>query len=225
MSSILCMQLLNTAAAQLRPGSTTTDAREPPVSPLWKILLGLLLEKVTGQPVQDLVWRRVVRPLHLTNTYFSTSGRLRRPYAHGYYPPSLTGDGYLDTSSWSPSIEWAAGALVSDALDLRRFYQALLSGRLLSPSLLAEMTTTVSGGSTYPGYGSGLGIFSIETACGTVWGHQGGTPGYVSIALNDRAGTRSAVVLVPTELDQAIGPAFEAAVTTAVCQMFHRVPA
>jgi D-alanyl-D-alanine carboxypeptidase len=104
-----------------------------------------------------------------------------------------------------------------------RFYQGLLSGRLLSPSLLQQMTTTVTS-PAYPGYGSGLGIFSIDTPCGTVWGHQGGTPGYVSIALNDRAGSRSAVVLVPTELDEAIGAAFQAAVTTAVCQMLNRVP-
>lgn len=187
------------------------------------LLLGLVLDKVTGQPVQDLVWSRVVRPLHLTSTYFSTSGRFRGPYAHGYYTPSLTGDGYLDTSAWSPSIEWAAGALISTAPDLRRFYQALLSGRLLNPSLLEQMTTTVTG-PEYPGYGSGLGIFSIATACGTVWGHQGGTPGYVSIALNNRGGSRSAVLLVPTELDQAIGAAFEAAVTTVVCQMLHRSP-
>jgi hypothetical protein len=45
----------------------------------------------------------------------------------------------------------------------------------------------------------------------------------VSMALNDRAGRRSAVVLVPTELDQATGPAFEAAVATAVCHMYHRI--
>jgi D-alanyl-D-alanine carboxypeptidase len=98
----------------------------------------------------------------------------------------------------------------------------LLSGHLLSPPLLREMTTTFTT-PAYPGYGVGLGIFSIDTPCGAAWGHQGGTPGYVSMALNDRAGRRSAVVLVPTELDQATGPAFEAAVATAVCHMYHRV--
>jgi D-alanyl-D-alanine carboxypeptidase len=112
---------------------------------------------------------------------------------------------------------------VSNAPDLARFYQALLSGRLLSPPLLQEMTTTFTS-PAYPGYGIGLGIFSIDTPCGAAWGHQGGTPGYVSMALNDRAGRRSAVVFVPTELDQAIGAAFQTAVTTAVCLMYHRVP-
>src|SRR4030095_1750248 len=99
--------------------------------------------------------------------------------------------------------------------------QALLSGRLLSPSLLRAMTTTVTS-PDLPGLGSGLGIFSMETPCGAVWGHEGGIPGYKSIALNDRAGSRSAVILVPTELDQAIGAAFYAAAATAACQMFGR---
>jgi len=187
------------------------------------ILVGLVLEKVTGQAVQDLVTQRVVRPLHLYDTFFATSARFRGAYAHGYFPPSLTGDGYLDVTSWSPSLQWTAGALVSTAPDLARFYQALLSGRLLGPALLNEMTTTVTG-PDYPGIGLGLGIWSVETPCGTVWGHEGGAPGYKSYALNDRAGTRSAMVIVPTEPDEAIYAAFGAAVATAACQMFDRDP-
>jgi D-alanyl-D-alanine carboxypeptidase len=187
------------------------------------ILIGLVLEKVAGQPVQDLVSERVVGPLRLHRTFFATSARFRGPYAHGYFPPSLTGGSYLDTSSWSPSFAWAAGALVSTAPDLARFYQALLSGRLLSPGLLHVMTRTVTS-PAYPGIGIGLGIWSVETPCGTVWGHEGGIPGYKSFALNDRGGTRSAVIIVPTEPDEAIGAAFEVAVVTAVCQMLDRDP-
>jgi D-alanyl-D-alanine carboxypeptidase len=187
------------------------------------ILIGLVLEKVTGQPVQDLVTERVVRPLRLHDTFFPTSPRFRGAYVHGYFPPSLSGGGYVDASSWSPSSTWTAGALVSTAPDLARFYQALLSGRLLGPDLLNEMTTTVTS-PDYPGIGVGLGIWSVETPCGTVWGHEGGAPAYKSFALNDRDGTRSAVVIVPTEPDEAIGAAFEVAVATAACQMLDRDP-
>jgi D-alanyl-D-alanine carboxypeptidase len=118
---------------------------------------------------------------------------------------------------------WTAGALVSNAPDLARFYQALLSGRLLRPALLRAMMTTVSS-PAYPGYGVGLGLFSLETPCGTVWGHEGGIPGYVSPAVTDRVGSRGAVVLMPTEPDEAIGAAYQNAVTTAVCRMLHRDP-
>ncbi len=179
------------------------------------IVIGLMLEKATGHQVQDLVKRRIVKPLHLRSTFFATSARFRGRYAHGYVPPSITGAGYEDLSSWSPSIAWTAGALVSNAPDLARFYQALLSGRLLSPSLLDAMTTAVDTG------GYGLGIFSLETPCGTVWGHNGGIPGYFSFAVNTRDGSRSAIVLLPTEPDEAILTAFfEQAFPTAVCQMF-----
>jgi hypothetical protein len=47
----------------------------------------------------------------------------------------------------------------------------------------------------------------------------------VCMALNDRAGWRGAVVLVPTGLGRATGPAFEAAVVTTVRHMYHRVRA
>ena len=184
------------------------------------ILIGLLLEKATHRPVQDLVKQRIVRPLHLSNTYFATSAQFRGRYAHGYAPPSLTGDGYQDLSSWPPSWAWAAGALVSNAPDLRRFYQALLSGRLLNPALMRAMTTTVDAGGG--GFSYGLGIFSIDTSCGTVWGHDGGIPGYVSFAYGDRSGSRSTVVLLPTQPDDAIGTASEQALFTAVCRMFDR---
>ena len=182
------------------------------------ILIGLVLEEATGQPLQDLVTQRVVRPLHLHGTYLPTSARFRGAYAHGYFPPSFTGDGYLDVSSFHPSIGWAAGGLVSTAPDLARFYQALLAGQLLTPALLNEMTTTGTS-PDYPGIAVGLGIWSIETPCGTVWGHEGGIPGYKSFAISDRDGTRSAVVTVLTELDDAIGAAFEAAVAAAACRM------
>ena len=184
------------------------------------IVIGLVLEKATGHQVQDLVKRRIVKPLHLRGTFLATSARFRGRYAHGYAPPSLTGDGYEDLSSWSPSIAWTAGALVSTAPDLARFYDALLSGRLLSPSLLDAMTTTVE---TNAGFDYGLGIFALDTPCGTAWGHNGGIPGYFSFALNTRDGSRSAILLLPTEPDEAIATAFfEQALPTAVCQMFDQ---
>lgn len=187
------------------------------------ILVGLVLQKATGRSVAELVQQRVIRPLHLENTYLAGTASFRGRFAHGYAPPGLLGDSYVDLSHWSPSWAWAAGALVSNAPDLARFYQSLLSGRLLSRAMLHQMTTTVSAA---PGQGYGLGIFTADTPCGTIWGHDGGIPGYVSIAYNNAEGTRSAVVLMPTQPDSAIVPKFQSVVLAAVCSMFQRpVPA
>jgi len=183
------------------------------------ILVGLVLQKATGKSVGDLVQQRVIRPLHLANTYLAGTASFRGRFAHGYAPPGLLGDSYVDLSRWSPSWAWAAGALVSNAPDLARFYQSLLSGRLLSQAMLRQMTTTVSAA---PGLGYGLGIFAADTPCGTIWGHDGGIPGYVSIAYNNAEGTHSAVVLMPTQPDSAIVPKFPSVVLAAVCSMFQR---
>jgi D-alanyl-D-alanine carboxypeptidase len=181
------------------------------------ILIGLVLEKVTGSSIQTLLNRRVIKPLHLRHTFFATSGRFRGAHAHGYLPPSLTGDGYVDVSGWSPSWGWAAGAVVSNAPDLARFYKALMSGRLLEPWLLRQMTTTVKTGQQGVRYG--LGIFSLATTCGQVWGHNGDIFGYNSFALTDRRGSRSAIVLLPTQPDDAIAAAATQVLAIAVCMM------
>jgi D-alanyl-D-alanine carboxypeptidase len=187
------------------------------------ILAGMILERVTGCSVEDLIERRIARPLHLRDTYLATTAEFRGSHLHGYYPPSVTGAGYEDTSGWAPTWAWAAGALVSTPKDLARFYEALLSGRLLRPALLRQMTDTVE---IQPGFGYGLGLYYRDTPCGMVWGHDGGVPGYVSVSYTDRAGRRSAVTLLPTEPDEAIGVAADTAFYTAVCQMFGKpVPA
>jgi len=180
------------------------------------ILIGMILEQATGEPIEDLLQRRVIKALHLTHTFFATSGRFRGSYAHGYIPPSLTGNGYLDASGWPPSWAWAAGAVVSNAADLARFYTALMSGQLLTPWLLNQMTTTVQVGQ---GFGYGLGIYTQDTPCGPVWGHDGGIPGYVSFAYTDHSGSRSAVVFLPTQPDEAIIAAGLPVIGIAACMM------
>jgi D-alanyl-D-alanine carboxypeptidase len=79
--------------------------------------------------------------------------------------------------------------MVSTADDLARFYRALLDGRLLRPDLLSAMKTTVAMGP--PGESYGLGLWRTRSmglspanklACGSVWGHNGDFPGYVTNA-------------------------------------------
>src|SRR3954468_23178522 len=181
------------------------------------ILAGLILQKATGRSVQQLIRDRIVRPLRLQHTYLPATARFRGEYAHGYIPPSLSGNGNLDVSGWSPSWAWTAGALVSNAPDLSRFYRALLSGHLLRPSLLRMMMTTVP---TDRGLDYGLGLVWLDLPCGTIWGHDGSIPGYLSYAFTDGHGLRSAVLLIPTQPDTALAPLVDAALGAAICAMF-----
>ncbi len=181
------------------------------------ILLGLVIEKATATPLEQELRERIFQPLALTHTSFPAAPTLPRPFARGYLPVGLvrTPNGKpVDVTVWSPSWAWAAGALVSTAGDLARFYGALVRGELLPAEQLREMKTAVpitNGPSQY-----GLGLASDPSDCGRVLGHTGGVPGYTSIAYSSEDGGRQTVVLINTSpgsdrLASRLGNAFGSA--------------
>lgn len=159
------------------------------------VLLGLIIEKTTGQPLEAQLRKRIFTPLGLRGTSFDTKPSIAGRYAHGY--ERVGGPGLQDVGSISPSIYWAAGAVVSTADDLARFFRELLSGRLLRPELLREMRTPVL---VTPEQQYGLGLYRNRTPCGggVFWGHGGGAPGYSTEALMRQDGRRQFVLLVNT---------------------------
>ncbi|MFL6125568.1 serine hydrolase domain-containing protein [Actinophytocola sp.] len=204
--------------------------------------VGVLLERVTGVRLAELVRDRIARPLHLRHTYYATDGTWRGRHAHGYepdaahMPPGVPAefqefagprhDGHVDVSGIDPSWGGPAGAVVSTGADWSRFYAALMSGELLPAAALTQMLTTVPmlpGQPDGPGYG--LGIQTGATACGTIWGHDGGLPGYLSFNATDRTGRHTATMLVATEswaefrTDPNIDAASHALQTAAICAM------
>jgi D-alanyl-D-alanine carboxypeptidase len=209
------------------------------------VAIGAVLEKVTGASLADLVRDRIARPLGLTHTYYATGSTWSGPHAHGYEPdaahmPSAVPaefrdfagahhDGHVDVSDNDPSYGASAGAVVSTAQDWSRFYTALMSGKLLPAAQLAQMRTTVPLDPSRPdGPGYGLGIQTGALPCGTVWGHDGGIPGYLTSNVTDRTGTRTATLLISTESWSEFGsePKIAAAVqslnTALICDMFGK---
>jgi len=177
-----------------------SNAHEPRFAPgaRWSycstcyVLLGLIVEKATGHPLGSELRRRVFAPAGLSSTSFDTEPRIAGPHAHGYERLSKR---LTDVSVLSPSYGWAAGAVVSNAPDLARFYRALLGGKLLRPELLRAMEAPVANGkSAVAPYG--LGLIRMSLGCGTVFGHAGSIAGYEAYAYNNKDGRRQAVVLV-----------------------------
>jgi D-alanyl-D-alanine carboxypeptidase len=207
--------------------------------------IGAVLERVTGASLADLVRDRIARPLNLQHTYYATDATWRGPHAHGYepdpahMPPAVPAeftviagarhDGHVDVSDNDLGWSGAAGAVVSTAPDWSRFYTALMSGRILPPAQLAQLRTTVPQDPEQPdGPGYGLGIQTGATPCGTIWGHDGGAPGYLSGNVTDRTGSRTATILVSTEFwaefaaDPKIAEAAQALQTAMICTMFGK---
>jgi len=206
--------------------------------------IGAVLEHVTGRSLADLVRDRITRPLGLRHTYFATDGTWFGAHVRGYEPDAvhmpaevpaevrdLAGiqhDGHVDVSNNSPSWGGAAGAIVSNTEDWSRFYTALLGGKLLPAEQLAQLRDTVPVGGHGNGAGYGLGIDTQQLPCGTVWGHDGGIPGYLSDNFTDSTGRRTASVLISTEIFSEFGaePKLAAAYTdlanAVVCGMFDK---
>jgi D-alanyl-D-alanine carboxypeptidase len=180
------------------------------------ILLGLIVEAASGNPIGTELDRRIFRPLRLRATSFARSPHISGTYAHGYFP--LDGSRPRDASVFSQSSTWAAGAIVSTADDLASFYRALLRGRLLRPRLLRAMETTVPVAADPHGGGSGLGLFETGLSCARVWGHEGTAFGYKTIAYSRRDATRLIVVMVnDSPPSPVVANALERLVDTAYC--------
>jgi len=164
------------------------------------ILLGLVIEKVEGTSLNDVIQRRICEPLGLANTYYSTEASFQlSPFARGYQYGDAEGPNYwkgkgelpYDVTHASPSMWHAAGAMVSDLRDTSRMIEAIATGELVSDASFIEQTTWRKSGYPIVEYDYGLGLVRYE---GLV-GHNGNVPGYQSAANYDPETGTTIVVL------------------------------
>ena len=181
------------------------------------VLAGLVAQRVTGRPIGEEITRRVIARLGLRDTYWPSLGdqTIRGRHPHGYFPA-----GGPDVTEMDPSMAWAAGQLISTPRDLNTFMTALLSGKLLRPTQLAQMRTTVpapdfdlSGTATY---GLGLGTFTLSCG-GVAWTHGGDAPGYVTRNGVTEDGRAATIVVTGNATTLAAAEDTEAALDTALC--------
>lgn len=158
------------------------------------IVVGLIVEAVTGQSYAENLEQIVFNPAGLGQTSFPTRPALPKPFIHGYAVE--VGEPPTDVSTFlSPSGAWASGAIVSTPRDLNAFIRADLGLSFFSRPQQGEQMRFVPGGkSSPPGPGqnaAGLALFRYKTKCGTVYGHTGNFPGYVQWAAATADGTRA----------------------------------
>jgi D-alanyl-D-alanine carboxypeptidase len=146
------------------------------------IVLGMIMEKVTGRTFYDLARERVLRPAGLTATVPSDS-RTISGLANGYAGPNNPfggSDAMLVAGKMviNPQFEWTGGGIASTAADLARWGKRLYDGGAFDPSMLPKLLDGVPArlgqNAKY-----GLGVIIRETpTLGTVHGHSGFFPGY-----------------------------------------------
>ncbi|MFE5242740.1 MULTISPECIES: serine hydrolase domain-containing protein [unclassified Streptomyces] len=166
-------------------------------------LLGLLIEKVTGDTYAHQVGERVLRPLGLRSTSFpGADPRIHGPHNHGYqaFATASGGTELRDVTVWGTTDGWAAGDIISTTADLERFTKALFRGQVVRGPLLEEMFTLP--GSSVRTYGTGkpaqfgAGLSVMTLGGRQVWGKTGGRWGYNSVMAATRDLSRTLVYSV-----------------------------
>ena len=142
------------------------------------VLLGLVVEKVSGQTLPDYIRDHITDPLGMSHTSFPTTNAFPDPHAQGYTIQNAD-NSETTATDWNPSWGWAAGAMISTLEDMHIWAPALATGKLLTPQMQAQRLQTVAtpGMPTDDGYG--VGIFNI----GGWIGHNGSLPGYQTVSV------------------------------------------
>ena len=156
------------------------------------LLLGQLLEQVTGTTVEKYITRNVIEPAGLQHTGFPDGPRITGPHSRMYEAMSGLVDPPRDYSVYDMSWVGPAAALVSTMEDLNAFFGLLLAGKIVNRSSLAQMQRT---GPVIALDGQkidyGLGLHKVEMpGCGTLWGHDGTVWGAGTMSLTHAQGKR-----------------------------------
>jgi len=148
-------------------------------------LLGMLIQSVTGNSIEEEIHERIVVPIGMEKTYFATSTYIPSDLVRGYmdlqtsdYAGSgIPGDGqpYYDITHLHPLYAGGAGAMISSAPDLVDYADALMTGKFYSASMLQQRNEYVTSQFASAVGNYGLGIAKV----GDNWvGHKGGLSGY-----------------------------------------------
>ena len=175
------------------------------------IVLGMILEGITGTRLYDEVDRRFLKPLKLTRVVPSTSRRIPGlvPGYAGPRDPLGLPDEVMRGGEFviNPQFEWTGGGFATSSLDLARWGHALYAGSAISASARRQMIDAAVPAALGPEAKYGLGVIvRPSTPVGPTWGHSGFFPGYQTelVHVVDRGITLA--IQINTSAPRATGP-------------------
>lgn len=154
------------------------------------VLLGAVLEQVTGLPVVDVVEERVFGPAGMGSSGYFRSDEARPDVAVGYLPRTASDAPWRSNVFSVPVVGGGDGGAHVTARDVDRFLRAVASGDLLGPDLTARMLTRHA--PVDDGFDMGYGVVIRPDGGFT---KDGGDPGVETIARHTPAEDLSMVVL------------------------------
>lgn len=162
------------------------------------LLIKCILEKVTGLSLQKLLNQIIFSPLSLQKTFVPSTLDDVNELTPGY-TTFFSGNELQDmTRIYHPA--WVAhGVVVSTSPEIAKIIDALITAKILNPSLVEQMSLPIYNLGKYPLFdnlGYGLGLFlDTESPYGKISGHTGEGPGYSVAAFHfpKLAGSRTTI--------------------------------
>lgn len=144
------------------------------------ILLGLIIEKITGNPLQTEIQNRILTPLGMVHSNLAVNSDFPDPHARGYLYEDSTSMAPLDVTDMNPSWGWAAGSMISTLGDLSLYAKPLATGKLVSAKSQADRLMWSKAFDLPAGSWANKPLnygFAIADFDGAI-GHNGGIPGF-----------------------------------------------
>lgn len=150
------------------------------------IALGLIVEAITGEPLDRVYLERVLGPQRLDGTHLPTPGEPLDPAGYtnvfGLLPTRIPGSALVQSANSLNSSAWSAGGLISTSHDLATFLISLLEGKLYSAQSLADAQDWLPTVPEDPRQGDyGMALFRSRSGEFTYIGHDGALPGAMSV--------------------------------------------
>lgn len=165
------------------------------------LLLGIILERISGQLLEEIYADEIFNPLNLSSGYYSANNPITDDTVKGYV--DLYGNGqYVESQFlYKDELGTADGGIAMNAYDLGLFYEGLFNGNLISNSSLNEMTNWFPlpinwVDEDFGHFQNGYGLEHNETPYGNSVGHTGGIDGFLSIAQYFPESDKTFVLLV-----------------------------
>lgn len=173
------------------------------------IVLGMIIEKVTGKRFYDEANKRVVKKLKLKKT-IPQDGLVINGVIQGYAGtnnPFGGKDTMIANGRFiiNPQFEWTGGGWASTSEDLARWAKLMYEGKAFDPSLLPQMLDGVAAPMLGRETKYGLGVIIRKTAAGTSYGHSGFFPGYMTDMMYFPEQKIAVAVQVNTSVGQDLG--------------------
>ncbi|MFE7272598.1 serine hydrolase domain-containing protein [Streptomyces sp. NPDC057623] len=154
-------------------------------------VLGMLIEKVTGDSYAHQASARILRPLGMRHTSFPAGPdpRIHGPHNRGY---DWIDGKLVDVTEWNMSDRFAAGDMISTTRDLERLLFALFRGQVVPEPQLKEIFTVPD----VDGATMGAGLQRFELNGKVIWAKTGARPGYHTVVAATRDLSRTVVYSV-----------------------------